>query len=210
MRRLGGKGQMFLLAALVIVTVLVILRYNIAYPAATEEIKTLEARFENKMFDNLINELNNSLSFSYDNTTNMTRNVFDFANFSKPKIGEHAMLFKTLFVGSVANKTTNILNVSVVNILDTEIAANLTFDGQSDSSTVPNYGRWDTNFTITPGTTYTLSLTYDSTVENITIKTKKNKDMYVGYFYVLIESENAVHQTRYQNDIKMHRKFDEV
>lgn len=204
------KGQMFLLGSVVIVSVLVILRYTIAYPAASEEKKTLEARFENQMFNNMIDELNNSLRFSYPNTTDMTTNVFDFANFSKSKIEEHAMSFRLIYVGSIANRTTNLLNVSLINILNKDMYANITLDGQSNASLVTNYGKWDTVYTITPGTQYTLSLGYDGTVENITIKTKTTKDVYVGYFYMALETENSLHQASYQNDVDMDLPFDEI
>lgn len=200
----GRKGQMFLLGALIIVGVLVILRYNIAYPTAMEEKKVLEVRFENDIFNNLINEFNNTLRFSYDESLNITSNVFDFANFTEAKISEHSMEFKSLFVGSIANKTTNITNVSLINMLDETIGVNFTFDGQSDEKLdISNYEQWDTNFSITPGTKYTLTLSYDGVVENITIKTKKNKDVYVGFFYISLESDSAIHKARYRKTMNL-------
>ena len=203
MSRMGRKGQMFLLGAVIIVIVIVVLKYNISYPLAVEERKTLEARFENRMFNNLIEECNNSLKFSYYNSTNMTRNVFDFANFSKSKIEEHSMSFNFLFVGTVSNKTTNQSNVSVINMLNERIVANITFDSQSSASAVENYGKWDTNYTITPGTQYALQLTYDGNVENITIDTKQIKDVYTGFFYFSLETDNAFHRTRYESHIDL-------
>ena len=208
--RMGRKGQMFLLIAVVIVLVIVVLRYNITYPLAAEEKKTLEARFENRVFSNLIEEFNNSLKFSYYNTTNMTKNVFDFANFSKSKVDEHSMLLKALFVGSVANSTTGDLNVSLINVLNTRINANLTLGGTSFVNSVENYGRWDLNFTVTPGTQYVLRLEYDSTAENITIRTKPTKDVYVGFFYVSMETDNSLHKTRYQTHIDIDLPLEEV
>jgi cell division protein FtsL len=208
--RMGKKGQMFLLIAVVIVIAIVVLRYNITYPLAAEEKKTLEARFENRMFNNLIEEFNNSLKFSYYNTTNMTKNVFDFANFSKSKVDEHSMLLKALFVGSVANRTTGNLNVSLINMLSTSVNANLTLGGTSFINSVENYGKWDVNFTITPGTQYTLQLTYDSTTEDIKIITKPTKDVYVGFFYISMETDNSLHRARYQSHIDIDLPLEEV
>jgi len=169
--RKGRKGQMFLLGALVIVSILIILRYNIAYPSAVEEKKVLENRFESEMFINMIEEFNNTLRFSYKEPLNITPNIFDFANFTEKKIVEHSIYFKFLFVGSVANKTTNSLNVSVINMLDKKIGANLTLSNlsssQSDSSEVQNYGVWQPGFSITAGSEYTLNLTYNGFKESI-------------------------------------------
>lgn len=198
--KIKNKGQMFLLGALIITGILVILRYNIAYPGAIEEKKALEVRLENEIFNNIMEEFNSTLRFSYSEPLNITSNVFDFANFTELKISEHSMLFKFLFVGSVANRTTNTLNVTLVNMLNQVINADFTLDGQSDSqSNIVNYETWDTNFTITPGNQYILTLTYDGTTENVTIKTKQNKDVYTGFFYVSLESEDATHTKLYQN-----------
>jgi len=209
----GKKGQMYLLGALVMVGILVILKYNIAYPSAVGEKKVLEVRFENDIFNNLLNEFNNTLRFSYDGPLDITKNVFDFANFTEAKIIEHSLGFKFLFVGSVANETTDLTNVTLINMLDVPIDASLTFDGQSDErKNIQNHESWDASFGITPGTTYTLTLaynetlTYNETVENITIKTKKNKDVYVGFFYISLESSDAFHRISYQKDMNLPEK----
>ena len=196
------KGQMFLIGALIIVGVLVILRYNINYPNAAEEKKLIETSFENKMFNNVIKEFNNTIQFSYDEPLNITSNVFDFANFTELKIGEHSMTFKFFFLGALTNITSGILNITTINMLDEDIDVNLTLDGQSDTQTdIANYGVWGTSFTITPGNSYTLTITYDETTENVSINTKSNKDVYTGFFYILLESEHASHETRYQKSI---------
>ena len=114
------------------------------------------------------------------------------------------MNLKFIYVGSIANKTTSIVNVSLINMLDMTISVNFTFNDQSDAqSNIVDYTRWDTNFTITPGTNYNLTLTYDSTVENITIKTKGNKDVYTGFIYLLLESEDATHSGKYQKTFNL-------
>lgn len=212
-RQIGkSKGQMFLIGALVIVASLVIIKFNIASPAAKKEREVLEITFENDIFENIINELNNTLRFSYYEPKNITRNVFDFANFTERRMVDHAMVFKILYVGSLSNKTTNTMNVSLINMLDAAIDANFTLDGQSDTkSGIVNYERWDTDFTITPGTEYDLILTYNSTagdsttatIETITVKTKTNKDVYVGFFYVLLESQSAIHREKTQKTINI-------
>lgn len=204
---------MFLIAAVVIVASLVIIKFNTASPGAKKEKEILEVRFENDIFENIVNELNNTLRFSYYDPQNITKNVFDFANFTERKMAEHSMSFTFLYIGVISNKTINAMNVSLINMIDSTIDANLTIVGQSDTkSDIINYERWDTNFTITPGTQYELNLTYNSTAgdaatsitESITVTTKTNKDVYVGFFYASLVSQDATHIKKYQKPINIH------
>jgi hypothetical protein len=204
MKIIGRKGQMFLLGAVVIVGILVILKYNISYPNALEEKKTLEGRLENDLFNNIVEELNGTLIFSYEEPMNITYNVFDFANFTRLKVSEHSMALKFLFVGSIANSTTDTLNVSLINMIGYTIDASLTLDGQSDAEQeIHDYEMWESGFTITPGSQYVLQIGYNGGVENITINSKSNKDVYVGFFDISLESEDSTHAARYQKDMNL-------
>jgi len=211
--QMGKKGQMFLIGAVVIVASLVIIKFNMASPAAKKERESLEVRFEHDIFENIANEFNSTLRFSNYEPENITTNVFDFANFTERKMMGHSMDFTFLYVGALCNRTTNKIDISLVNMLGSTIDANVSLDdGQSNAtSNIVNYERWDSNFTITPGTEYKLNLTYNSTagdattrtIESITVKTKKNKDIYVGFFYVSLESEDATHTGKYQKKINI-------
>lgn len=205
----GSKGQMFLIAAIVIVASLVIIKFNTSYPSSSRTEEAVRARFENSIFENVVNELNETLVISQDIPVNITNNIFNFANFTESKMSGQSMTFKLLFVGAVANRTTNALNVSLINMLDSSINATLVLDGQSDfRSGVADYEKWNTSFTITPGTTYTLNVTYNflasgNTTESISVKTKKGKDVYVGFFYVVLEGPDATHVGRYQKSVNL-------
>jgi hypothetical protein len=213
-KRIGQKGQMFLIGAIVIVASLVIIKFNMASPAAMKEKESLEAQFESDVFENIADELNSTIDFSYDNPQNITRNVFDFANFTEAKLAEHSLSFKFLYVGIIANKTISRMNVSLVNMLDGTIDANFTISGVGSNTKrgIVDYERWDTNFTISPGTQYELVLTYNSTAGDtsstsayiITVKTKKNKDVYASFFYVLLQSQEATHAAKYQKTVNIH------
>jgi len=214
-----SKGQMFLIAAVVIVASLVIIKFNMGSPAAKKEKEVLEVTFEHDIFENIVNEFNSTLIFSYYEPQNITRNVFDFANFTERKMMEHSANFRFLYVGIISNKTIDRMNVSLINMLDSTIDANFTLVNQSDAQTqsdtqssIVNYERWDTNFSINPQSTYDLLLIYNRTsgdastaiTENITVKTKKNKDVYVGFFYVSLQSQDATHMGKYQKTITIH------
>ena len=183
---------MFLIAAIVIVASIVTLKLNMSSPSATRQIIAMKSRFESDIFENMLNEMNNTMRFSADVPTNITDNVFDFANFTETKIGGHSLKFKMMYVGSIANYTTNAVNSTVINMMDESVDVSITLNGVTESkNNLANYDTWDTNITVSPGTTYTMTFVHGSDTESITIKTKKKKDVYTGYFYVVLESEDA-------------------
>jgi hypothetical protein len=204
----NSKGQMFLIAAVVIVSAIVVLGFNMASPSATKEAETMKATFESEMFDNLMAEFNATIDISSSAPENITSNVVDFANFTRAKIAGRSMTLKLLFIGTVANKTLATLNITTLNMLGDPINASLEAIGAPSTNTsVANGGRWDTSFTdINPGSTYLLNITYNAeggsgTKETIEIKTKKNKDTYTGFFYVIMSGASANHVSKYQKYI---------
>lgn len=204
MTRSKRKGQMFLIAAIIIASSLIILKLVSRSPVVMEETKILKVTYEASIFSNLINELNKTMDFSFYEGINITRNVFNFGNFSKRKMAEHSLDLKIVFVGSLANSSISFINVTVINLFGANINVTLTLnDSQSNTSMVANYGRWDTNFTITPGNDYILTVSYDSIANNVTIETKSNKDVYVGFFDVFLKSSEAVHRSKYQKSLTL-------
>jgi hypothetical protein len=207
-----AKGQMFLIAAIVIVASLVAMKANMSSPLAKYEMESLEVALENNIFDNVINELNNTMIFTSNEPQNISENVHDFINFTKSKISSQSMTLKVLYVGIISNSTIDRMNVSVINALDSAIDVNVSIPSQSNvKSGIVNYERWDSNFTIDAGNNYVLYLAYNSTsgdgstrkTETISIDTKKNRDVYDGFFYVLLESVDATHAQKYQKTFKM-------
>ncbi len=190
---------MFLLAAFIIATTLIVLKTTLKSPGIQEETKLLEITMEHDLANNFVQEIKNSAKFSINQKTNINRNVFDFANFTERKASEFALDFEFLFVGSLANHTSGNLNVSLINMLNNHINASLNFNGTSQTSGVVDNGKWDTNFSFTPGSTYVLTVSYNSTYnENVTIKTKTNKDVYVGLFDVKFENPSSVYTNKTQ------------
>jgi hypothetical protein len=191
------KGQMFTLAAVIIVSALLILRTTIRAPEISEKRKALEATLETKIFDNLVNELQNAVKISAHDKENISKNVHDFGNFTRDKISGRALDFKFFFVGSLA-RVNGVLNTSVINLLGSSRNVTLNLNGTIANSIVSDGGRWDTNFTISPGDTYVLTVNFENYTENVSIKTKNNKDVYVGFFDVYLESEWSSHRNKFQ------------
>ena len=207
-----SKGQMFLIAAVVIVTSLVAIKVSMSSPYAKYEMESIEVALENDIFENVVNELNNTMVFTSNEPQSISENVHDFMNFTKSRISGHSMTLKVLYVGIISNKTISRMNVSVINCLESAIDVNVSILGQSNvKSGVINYERWDSNFTITPGDNYVVYLTYNSTAndgstvktESISIDTKNDRDVYDGFLYVLLESTDASHTAKYQKTFKM-------
>lgn len=195
---------MFLLGAFIIIATVVILKLTMTAPNADEEKRLIDILIENDIASNMREELQNSARFSIDHKESITTNVFNFANFTETKAAEHSLNLKFIFVGCLANTSNNYLNVSVINMLNQPISASLNLEGTVRTSDMPDNTRWDTNFTFTPGTTYNLTFSYNSTyTQNITIKTKNNRDIYVGFFDTTLESYTATYTNKTQETYKL-------
>lgn len=207
------KGQMFLLITVVIVTSLVILRFNAGTQSTEAELKTLNSKFEGKIFDNLVEELKNSEEFSYYDQNKIVTNVFDFANFTKSKMNEHGLSFEFLYVDTLANSSSSKMNITLINFLNKMINATLILNSTPQQkysrNNIVESSNWSINFTFNPGTIYllTLNYTYQSLISNITeemiIKTRSDKIVYVGFFDIGLISSEATHKSKFQTNFSI-------
>ncbi len=62
------------------------------------------------------------------------------------------------------------------------------------------YNKWDTNFTITQGQNYVLTVNYDNNQENISIGTKVNKSIYVGFFDITLTGSTTTYKDKFQKN----------
>ncbi|MEM7821578.1 MAG: hypothetical protein QXX38_02065 [Candidatus Aenigmatarchaeota archaeon] len=194
------KGQMFLIAAIVIATGLLIARFTIKNPSIEEQRKILEMRYEKEFFENIREELENSIIFSSHQKENIANNVFDFSNFTKTKVSEHAMELKLLFLGSISNFSSQTLNITLLNLLNKKIYVELDLNGSKKGNDIEDYGRWDTSFTIIPGLNYVLTFKYDDYSNNITIRTSESKYVYNSFFDLTLIGFDAVYKRKFQSE----------
>lgn len=196
---------MFLIAAFIIAITLILLRMNIKIPTLQEQIKLMEITLEDNIANNFQNEIKNSAKYSVKYGDSITTNVFDFANFTERKATEHAMEFKLLFVGLLANYSISSINVSVINMLNEPIDATLSLNGTIGNSEVADNSRWDTSFSFTPGSTYLLMISYNSTYsQNVSVKTKNNKDIYVGFFDTTLKTPDSLYRNSSYETYNIH------
>ncbi|MGC8993621.1 MAG: hypothetical protein ACP5JK_02525 [Candidatus Aenigmatarchaeota archaeon] len=178
------KGEAFLLAALIISVSLVAMFQPVRREYLVKQKEILESEYFEKIFENVLNEIKNSVYFSFNDFDKMILNAFDFANFSEEKIKSKAMSFGSLIILAKANSS-GYLNVTTINFLKDNLALNLTFnDTQNSILILPLYSISSTNFTFVAGNSYNLTVSYDIN-KTITIETS-NKDVFVSYVDLII------------------------
>jgi len=158
-----NKGQMFLITAAIIIVILVLLKTGINLPDILQREKELKSRFEKEFFLNIINELVKVIDISYHQPSNITNNVFDFGNFTRKRMTERLQSFEFLYVGSLANVTSQQINVTLINLFNKQINATLDLNGTSDNQdNIVDASSWETNFTFSPGSDYVLTVSYNA------------------------------------------------
>ena len=199
---LKNKGQMFLILATILIVSLVILKGSTTLRSIAKQREVLEASLEYETFQNLLDEFVKALDFSVYEPENITENIFNFGNFSRYKMKEHSIDFLFFFVGCLVNSTTQQMNVTVVNLLGYAIDVNLELNTsipQTDSqSDIADASSWTTSFSFTPGENYKLTVNYATYTQEVIIETKTNKDVYVGFYDVSLETSEALHKKKFQ------------
>jgi hypothetical protein len=141
----------------------------------------LQSEFFSDIFENILNEIKNSIYFSYDNFDSMILNSYDFLNFSQKISNQKAMNFKSLIIVVQANET-GYLNLTVINFLSENLLINLTFNNtQNTTLLLSQYSINFTNFTYSPGNSYNLTIRYDNIERSIEIETFSNKKVFLAY-----------------------------
>ena len=173
-----NKGQMFLITAVIIIVTLIVLVITSNLTNIIQEKRELEGRFERDFFINIVNELVKVIEISYHQPSNITNNVFDFGNFTRKEMTERLQTFKFLYVGSLANVSNQQMNVTLVNLLNEPVFATIELNGTSDSQdNIVDASSWTTNFTFSPGSTYVLTVGYNSSSSSFSDTYTDTSDM---------------------------------
>ena len=181
--------------------ILILLKVSANLPDILQQTRKMEARFEQEFFTNIADELPQVIGISYHQSNNITKNVFDFANFTRKTMKERLMDFEFLYVSSITSINDSEMNVTVVNLLDEQINVTLTLnDSQTDSQNYINdSSSWMTIFNMNPGQVYTLTIYYNNMYEgNVTIPTYTGKDTYVGFFDITLLGSETTYKNKFQ------------
>jgi hypothetical protein len=202
-----NKGQMFIITAVIMIVVLIILKTGVNIPDIMQKNRELEGKFEHDFFINVADELTKTIDISYHQSINITNNVFDFANFTRKKMTEHLQDFQFLYVSCITPKSsgTDTMNVSLINMLNKSINATLQISTSpmqsSNNDNMLDMSIWNTNFTITQGNNYILTVGYNGTYsENITIQTKINGSVYIGFFDTTLIGSETTYKDKFQKN----------
>jgi hypothetical protein len=175
------KGEAFLLAAVIISVALVAMFQPMRSEYLVKQKQLLQKEFFLNIFENIFNEIKNSIYFSYDNFDSMILNSYDFLNFSQKIANQKSMNFESLVLILKADGA-NKINVTAINFLSDNLQLNLTFNNTQPSIVIlPIYSINSTSFTYTPGNTYTLTIQYENIQRSVDIETKANKQIYLAY-----------------------------
>lgn len=203
------KGQVFLLTAGIIIGVFVTLKGFITVSQISSEREILDVSLEDLAFKNIGSEVKQIIGISASTPRNISDNGIDFLNFTRRGSDGHSLDFRALFVGALANSTNQTMNITVFQFLR-ESNLNVTIrlntsTPQTNTTLLNDGGIWFNNFTFTRGEIYYLTVTLPDKnyEENITVKTRGNKDTYTGFFDLSLISLRATHADKFQQEVKV-------
>lgn len=196
-----NKGQMFLISSIIIIVILVILKVSFNLPNIIEEKKQFESSFEDEFFTNAANNLQRVTEISYHQSENITRNVFDFANFTRKTMNERLLTFNFLYADVITSYAESKMNVTIINLLNKPINVSLILnDSQSNNkNNINDSTSWSTNFNTNPGDGYILTIFYNNQFEgNLTVATENAKNTYSGLFDITLTDSEATYKNKFQ------------
>lgn len=203
------KGQVFLLTAGVVIGVLVALKAFSTASQVTSERDILDVSLEDLAFKNMENEVKQIIVISSTTPNSITDNAIDFINFTRTGSKAQSLDLTALFVGVLANSTNQTMNITVFQFLrETNLNVTIrlnTSSEQTNSTLLNDSGIWTSNFTFIRGDGYnlTISLPGKSYQENVTFKTRGNKDVYVGFYDIRLDSQRATHISKFNQAVKI-------
>lgn len=202
-----NKGQVFLIISIIIIVVFLILRGSVNLPDIIQRQKDTESRFERKFFTNTVSEFQKAVEISsrYDN---ISTNVFDFANFTRQRMSDRLNDLDLLFVATLSQRTGTTLNVSAINLLNKPINLTLTLNSTpSQSVNMDNFldrTKRESTFTITQGTNYAVTISYNSTyTENMTFITRNGFKYYNAFFDIALRSRDTTYKDKFQRSYRL-------
>jgi len=181
------KGQMFLIAAAIIITSLVILLSNINFVSPDIQKRYIENSLENKIFENLKEEIAKVPIYSFYNEIN--ENVLNFLQFLEKYLSSKGFDFNAFYL-SINYSGSYIANVTIINFFDNEINVTLVLNSspeQIESFIAQKNTIYNVSFSVNANDNYNLNVKYEENEENITFNTYNPS---YKYFFDLIFTSN--------------------
>jgi len=207
-----AKGQIFIIIAVIVITVIVVLKTSLNLTNVLESKRFLELGLERLEFQNLRSELVKVMQVSY-NQTNISENVNNFMSFAKESFLSRATLFTgialTAMFPNVTSGANTSLNITVMNYFDDDISSlNLTFNNtQQNFTNMARSSAFTASFVFntTANINYSLVMRYSApnvnSTENITIPVEIGKTKFVGFFDVKISSIRSEQRDKFTETV---------
>jgi len=208
------KGQIYLIIAIIVITVMFTLKSSLDTTKLLESKRHLEMSLEREQFENIKNEIYNTVSFSTNQSQNINTNLDNFVKYTRLKLRGrtydlNGLLVKTVYPSPSSGVDTRI-NVSVLNFLGKEIRTlNLSFSyapgANQTFSSVRDEAVLDSNFTFNTvsDVNYTLTVFYltqtEAVTEVITIPVNLGKSKYVLFTDIRLKSNIEEIRDKYRD-----------
>lgn len=119
------KGQIYLIIAIIVITILVTLKNSVDTTALLENERHLEISLEREQFQNIKDEIYNTVSFTANQPQNINSNLDNFVEYSRLKLRSrtydlNGLMVQTIYPAPSSGVDTRI-NVSVLNLLGVEM-----------------------------------------------------------------------------------------
>ncbi len=199
------KGQVFLITSVVFIIVIIILKISFNQDTIEARKTEVEYNFKNKYFYNINREIFKSAEISLHQPSNITRNLFNFLNFTRNKMNEKGTKFEVFLFSSLSSES--LLNVSVINLLNKTINVSLVLNSTPEQSKTKDdlvdYGFYETSFNINEGEIYKLTIKYEEQESNVTIITNDDQNIYTILADVVISGGEIEYKDKSQNSYKL-------
>lgn len=208
------KGQMFIIAGLIVIVAMVGLKSVLTLQPILENQRYLVAGLDSLEFSNIRSEMTRVLQISFNSSSTMTDNLNNFNSFLSGALSSKSVEFNSLlvevFYPTLTANTDTIVNVTVYNSLKSNMQfLNLTFNGTSNTTALTDGNIWQTSFTINTAfsNNQTLTVFYNtsstSQTEAITIPLTLGTSQYVAFFDIRYISNRGQQSDKFSTIIQL-------
>jgi len=186
------KGQMYLLAAAILITVIATSLLFLKPVSIDIGERTAEIQIEDKITENIVNELQFAWEAGYPNPEVMKSNTWDFASYLVKDLRGRAYDAGFFYLAIVGNYTGKYVNVSVVNLLEDGLNVTVELNGTVKSSLLSYNSTWNVSYQGLSNDVYQLEILYENYSKSFNLNL--SSDFYTAYLDTRISSKNAYHR----------------
>lgn len=192
---------MFLITASILITALVILAASTKMSQPKSDRIYLETSIENKIFENIKEEVAKLAIYSFYDDLN--ENFLDFLIFVRNYVKAKGFAFNAIQLG-IYHKNSDFINISFINAWGEELNVTIKINSTPEQSHIfkINDGEiYNSTFNITIGEDYKITIIFNEYKEDITISTNSTKGYYTYFLDLNMISLLGTRREKYINTI---------